>query len=1457
MNDTATGLGLGLALVGMAGRFPGSPDIDALWRGLCAGTEGIRTLTEDELRAAGVEEEHLARPDYVRKGAVIEGEDLFDAEYFGYGAGEARIIDPQQRLFLECAAAAVQHAGYDTTRYGGRIGVFGSASANTYLLNNVWPNAELQRTFGRFTLLLGGEKDYLATRVAYKLHLTGPAVTVQTACSSSLVAVHLAAQSLVAGECDMALAGGVTVRVPQHVGHLPHESGIGSPDGACRAFDADGQGTLTGNGVGIVVLKRLEDALVDGDDIIAVLRGSAVTNDGSGKVGFTSPSVKGQSSAIRSALAVAEVDPGTIGYVEAHGTATPLGDPIEVAALTEAFGQGRAPQWCALGSVKTNLGHLDAAAGVTGLIKAALAVRHGLIPPSLHFERPNPHIDFASGPFFVNTRLRDWSLDGTRRAGVNSMGIGGTNAHVVLEQPPAPKPSSPGQEREFVLISARTPQALRDATDHLAEHLEAHPDLPLADVAWTTQVGRQVFAYRRAVSASSTVDAAAALRDGGAAPVACDARGPGPVWMFAGQGAQFPGMAAALHRENPAFQAAFEACADALGGDLGAALRAAVSGQDALGDEEARRTRVAQPLLFAVGYALAEALRASGLHPAAVIGHSIGEYVAAQQAGVFSLPDALRVVAARGRIVDALPPGAMLAVPLPAVELVPLLPPGVGVAAVNGPARTVASGPLEGIEELSGRLTAAGTSAHRLRVSHAFHSAAMDAGLASFREALRGVALRPPRIPVVSNVTGTALSADQATDPEYWVRHLRAPVLFGDGVTALLKDGHRVFLDVGAHPVLGGLVRHQSGDAAVVPTLSRDTGQGEAQLTEAVARLWALGSEVDLRRGRADEFRRRIPLPTYPFQRSRHWVDRPAPPACQGEAPRPAAETGAPPAGEQPMAGGRSATEEVLAAVWSQLLGVQDVAADQDFFVLGGHSLLATQVFARVHELLGVQLSMRDIFDHARLGAFADRVDALVRRQGGDRTDGPTAVTPGAPPSVPAASPTADSGAPSSSGTDDVVPLTRSQQNIWFLQQLAPDSTFYTLGNRVTLRGPLDLPALCAAVDAVVARHEILRTTFPLERRRPVLKAHEPPERTLRVVDLTQLSATEYDTARAAVEKETLAPVRELTWRFPFAATVVRRSAEHHELVLALHHIAADYWSTSLLLRQLLEDYEALAAGQAVSVDVPPVQYRDFALAQRHLEESEDFQRQLQRWEGIFRVPVPPLELPADGPRPSSLAHAGAWLPLTVPHEVGRRVADLARSASATPFMVLLAAFAAQLHSLSGQSDLCVGTYAGHRARSEWESLVGLFASTVPLRLAVAPELTFRELVEHSRATCLAAFDHPGVSVDHLLTRLDLPREPGRNPLFQAMLVLESAPRHELAATGLQIGTQALDTGTAKMDLVLVLHPDGAGFRGFLEYSADLFAPGTAERMATGFDEVLRRLSAEPDVPVRTLLGRR
>ncbi|MFS8070544.1 MAG: type I polyketide synthase, partial [Byssovorax sp.] len=654
----------GIAVIGMSGRFPGAKDVDELWRNVRDGVESISFFSDEELLAAGVDAALLRDPGYVKARGVLPDIELFDAAFFGVSPTEAQMMDPQHRLFLEHAFEAMDSAGYSAERYGGATAVYaGCGGSNTYFLENLHGNEEVRGRVTEYQLLLSNGGDFLATRVSYKLGLRGPSVAVQTACSTSLVAVCMACHSLLTYQSDMALAGGAAVSLPQRSGYLYQEGMILSPDGHCRAFDAGARGTVGGSGVGVVVLKRLADAIEAGDHIHAVIKGSAINNDGSSKVGYTAPSVEGQAEAIAHALEAAEVSPETIGYVEAHGTGTALGDPIEIAALTRAFRAGtRKKGFCAVGSLKPNVGHLDAAAGVAGLIKAIQALKHKELPPMLHFEAPNPAIDFAASPFYVNTKLSSWSAGPTpRRAGVSSFGMGGTNAHVVLEEAPLTEPSGASRPWKVLALSAKTADALEKMTANLGERLKQDPDLNLADAAHTLSVGRRAYAYRRAILCEEAGDAALSLSTLDPARVftgreAAPARP--VVFMFPGQGAQRVNMASALYRDEGAFSEQIDRCAEILAPTLGLDLRSVLYPSEAQAESAARRldqTAVAQPALVAIEIALARLWMSWGVRPQAMIGHSIGEYAAACVAGVLTLEDALSLAAARGRMMQELP----------------------------------------------------------------------------------------------------------------------------------------------------------------------------------------------------------------------------------------------------------------------------------------------------------------------------------------------------------------------------------------------------------------------------------------------------------------------------------------------------------------------------------------------------------------------------------------------------------------------------------------------------------------------------------------------------------------------------------------------------------------------------------------------------------------------------------
>ncbi len=869
--------GMDIAVIGMAGRFSGAANVQQFWANLVKGRECITFVDDARLPGASARAVDSA---YVPAWAGLEGADTFDASFFGYAPREAELLDPQHRVFLECAWTALEDAGHDPERFSGSIGVYASAGINVYLLENLLPNDSLVRREGNFALLIASDKDTLSTRVGYKLNLSGPCMNIQTTCSSSLVGVHCAVLALLDYECDIALVGGVAVKKPVPRGYRYSPGGIVSPDGHCRPFDARAQGTVVGDGVGVVVLRRLSDALADRDHVRAVIKGSAVNNDGADKMSYTAPGLKGQSAVIKRALAIANLDPASVGYVEGHGTGTLLGDPIEVAALNHAYGNQRGRASCALGSVKGNIGHLDTAAGIVGLIKTVSILQHGKIPPTVHFERPNPEIDFEGGPFFVNPKVLDWPASETpRRAGVSSFGIGGTNAHVILEEAPVAEAGSPSRPVQLVSLAARSASALDAMTRQLSLHL-GEGEVSLPDVCYTQHVGRRGFAFRRIAVARSSSEAGKrleSLEPGAVFTGTVGKRAPGIAFVFPGQGSQAKGIAAGIYQHEPVFRRHFDECCSIANPLLGLDLKNAL--YPAAGEESRApsldETYVAQPALFVLEYSLARLWMEWGVKPQALLGLSIGEYVAACIADVFSPEDALRLLVARGRLMQDLPRGAMLSVGLPEAKVTALLGDGLELAVVSTAESSVVSGPHERIAELEARLLQQRVAHLRLQTSHAFHSFMMEPILHEFTRLVESIPRQPPRIRFLSNVTGSWITDQEATDPGYWARQLRQTVRFHDCVTLLAQDQTRIVLEVGPASLQLGTIGRSEGSRdrclASLPRSIDPTSQCE-HLLATLGRLWVAGVVIDWEAYHRNEQRRRVSLPTYSFERERYWV---------------------------------------------------------------------------------------------------------------------------------------------------------------------------------------------------------------------------------------------------------------------------------------------------------------------------------------------------------------------------------------------------------------------------------------------------------------------------------------------------------------------------------------------------------------------------------------------------------
>lgn len=882
-----------IAIIGMAGRFPAAVDTQQLWRNLVAGEEAVCFPSEDELRSSGVSREALDDPAYVRAVAEPEGIDLFDAEFFHLTRREAEACDPQLRLFLETSHAAVENAGYDASRLG-RAGVFSSVAANRYGIGSVLGSLEALRSATGMAAGMWNNPDSASTLVSYKLNLHGPSMTVQTACSSSLVAAHLAVNALRLHECDVALAGGADVEFPVGHGYWWAQDGPLSRDGHSRPFDAAASGTIFGSGVGVVVLKRLADALADGDRISAVVRTVAVNNDGASKVGFTAPSADQQAAVVLRAMEIADVDPEDVGYVEAHATGTRLGDPIEISALTKAFSaraaSGLAPRQCPIGSIKGNVGHLGHAAGITSLIKAALSLDHEQIPASINFEEVNPLLEIEDSPFFVNDTLQPWprSADHRRLVGVSSFGIGGTNAHAILEEAPARAVDPTPEPAQLIVWSGRTSSAAESYPEQLARFFKESAD-PLSSVSFTLQEGRTPHPVRGAVVAESMSDAATAVRDHGRRIVTPEEQADrSTVFLFPGQGAQHARMAAELHRTEPAFSAALDECFDLFDAH-GLPLRQ-IWEEASEGLED---TTVAQPLLFSVEYALGRLWLAMGIEPDALLGHSIGEFAVATLAEVFTLPEAVRLVSARARVMGESPRGAMVAVAADMDTVSPLLFGSLGVAVVNGDRQTVVGGSPDDVRRFEDEVLAGtGLAASRLRSPHAFHTPAMVSAGEQLRLAFDDIEPRSPRWKLYSASTGGLVEAAQVSSVDFWIQQLTQPVLFKQALEAVLSDGDRVLVEVGPGRTLTTLARSHPQVRAkqhmAVPTLPNGPSKGateRASFLHALARMWTLGTDVNWSSLAATGPRERVPLPGYPYQRERYWIERASPSSPITDAP--------------------------------------------------------------------------------------------------------------------------------------------------------------------------------------------------------------------------------------------------------------------------------------------------------------------------------------------------------------------------------------------------------------------------------------------------------------------------------------------------------------------------------------------------------------------------------------------
>ena len=1386
----------GVAIIGMVGRFPGADNLETLWRNLCQSVESISFFKPEEL-GPGIKDSLRNDPDYIRARGILEGADLFDAAFFGISPLEAKVMDPQQRVFLELAHHALENAGYDPTRYSGMIGVYAGVGDNHYYTTNLLCHPDLIANAGKLTVEYGNEKDYVALRAAYALDLRGPAISLNTACSTALVAIDSAVHALLSFECDMALAGGIDIAVPQRSGFLYQEGGTFAKDGHCRPFDADASGTMFCDGAGIVVLKRLRDAVADGDTIHAVVRGSAKNSNGARPASFLAPSVEGQAEAIALAQARAGVPVETIGYIEAHGTGTPVGDPMEMEALRKVFeAKTGKKQFCYVGSIKGNIGHPTNAAGVAGLIKAAMVLEREQIPPTLHFKKLNPRIDLADGPFMIADRMIPFPKGHEpRRAAVSSFGFGGTNAHAILEEAPPATPGTSTRPVQLLLTSARTAPALDAYNKSLAQYFDDAGDADFADAAYTLQLGRKQMSQRGFAVAANPQEASRLLRAPHPLRCAikrCERRDPPVVFLFGGQGSQYVNMGQNLYRDEPLFRAVVDDCCDSLTPHLGRDLRELLfpqAGDEATARQSLQDTFFTQPAIFVVEYALARFWQSLGVQPSMMVGHSIGEFVAATLAGVWDLHDALRIVALRGRLMQDLPRGSMLSVAAGVDVVQEMLPASLQVASSNAPSLCVVAGPDAEVAAFEELLAARNIAGRHLHTSHAFHSSMMEPILEPLRAEVEKIRLRAPALPFVSTVTGKPITAEEAIDPGYWSRHARATVEFSQAVRWLIEQKYDLFLECGPRATLCSLVRKQFAaerPCTAVPSLAETHLDNAEWITMlfALGTLWQNGVSVDWDAFYAHEDRRRIPLPTYAFERQRYWVE----PVIQGRA-APAALLDAvavvPPPETPRAAASESRTDRLVQRLVELLVPISGLEQSQisttaTFLEQGLDSLSLTRVAFAIHQEFQQKVSftqlMRELPNVDMLAAHLDRMlapDVFAPAPQVQPKPPETPPAPSAPEAIIAEQARTisrlvamleKSGAAqahmSLAPVDAALPQANArtvastfpQRGIYFSSRLSDHlSACYNESMTLYIRGTVSAPKLTRAIERLVQRHDALRASF--DESGAILRIASTPVH-VPVVDLSSISdpALRKHRLETLIAKETALP-----FRLPdgplFRSQIALLAADSAAVVFTGHHTICDGWSLDVLIHDLCTFYSEEITGSAISLN-PVNSYADYVHRDNERTQSTVFTEAREYWHRKFANGFQALVLPTDRPRRGRREYAAHRLDRELPVSLVRDLRRLAAQQQCSFFAVILGALALLLAQISRQRRFVIAVPIAEQPAVGQPELVGHCVKMVPFAVELMEGEPVSDFLARVQRDMAAAQDHMAFPLVNLLEGL-------------------------------------------------------------------------------------------------------
>ncbi len=1435
-----------IAVIGMSCRFPGAVNAEEFWNNLILGKETLTHFTGEEIaRFEPYFDKIKDNPDYVRVRGVLKDIDKFDAAFFGMTPKEAAETDPQQRIWLETAWQALENAGCDPFSYPGAIGVFAGGGVSSYLINNILRDHDWRENFFRpdsgasSQLMFGNDPSYITTKTAYHFNLKGPAVYVQTACSTSLVAIVQACQSLYSYDSDVCLAGGIRIIIPQEKGYLYQEGGIPSPDGHCRAFDAKANGTVGSNGVGVVVLKRMEDAIKDNDTIYALVSGWALNNDGSNKVSFAAPSINGQAEVIMMAQSFAEVSPEEIGYIEAHGTATQLGDPIEMAALTKAFSaKTDKKQFCGIGSVKSNIGHTDSAAGVASFIKVCLSAYNKKIPPTLHYSKPNPHIDFKNSPFYVLNKLKEWSEQKPLIMGVSSFGIGGTNAHLIVEQPPFPEKESEQSSEwpSLIVLSAKSEDSQKRRQKDLAEFLKAKPDLNIHDVAYTLAFGRNHMLHRSFIVASTLeeiISGGKKFTDGKK-----DNQVSKIAFMFPGQGAQYVKMGYDLYQKNKTFRDILDDSFRIIRYETGEDIKPILFGNSNMAESDLRltSTELTQPALFIIEYGLSKVLDQLDIKPDFMIGHSIGEYTAACLAGVFDFQTALKIVIKRGQLMRKMPSGNMMAVRSDIEKLKSISESYFEIAADNAFESCTISFKSEDTEKVKTLLDKNNIQHVQLNTSHAFHSAAFDPIISEFREYVNQFNLKKPELPFISCLTGAFITDEQSTSGTYWAQQLRNTVQFRQGISTITVNEGTVFLEVGPNTHLSSLVR-QSGDVVnkkiIISTLGKaDKTDERYKVLAALGNMYNVGVNINFDVFKQNHKTRKIGLPAYPFERKRHWLEIDLSHKIKDNVlsvnanDRDTLDSFSLDSAVESIDVSDNATDKIL-SIWKSLIGSEEIGLDDDFFEIGGHSLLALQILTRMKEDMGIKISLKEFLDNPTINKLKSRFGFENLEQG-------QKVSP----------------------TEKVdisnFPLSYSQRSIWIISKLDVINPAYNIPLSYKITGELNVDVFKEAINVLFNRHFIIFSTYKEKDGNPYCEIIPKPVK----VELLDYSKKPKEKS----EKEILSFIgKDTRKQFDletgplYRLYLSKQSDSCYFFHGTIHHIVFDGWSFSVFFNDLRKIYDSLVQNKELKLEDVKDYYLDYAKGLQSAENESIDQASAKFWIENLKGCNPKLDFPYDFPRKDSTSGYGEKENIRLPSECTARLKEIARKEHATPFATLLSLLGVLFQRYSGENDICIGTHVANRPLSGLERIFGMFVNTIPVRLQIDDTQKFGNLINYTKNILLESIAHQEFPFEKIVKVVNPGRYLNMNPIFQVAVQWITYSTKPLKFVGFNAERVGVKEGISPFDITFNLWENDGQIEGEVYYNIDILKRDTIIRLIDNFIRLVQSVVENPDSAVGSI----